>query len=202
MFPQFRNLLAGAVLALTVAAPATAQFSDSYNFLTAVRSSDGEKVTKALQGTRASIVNTKDYGTGETALIITIKRRDMTWSNFLLGRGANPNLKDNKGNSALHYAALLGFQEGAALLLGQGAQVNAVNSGGESPLIVAVQQRDVGMVRLLLASGGDPRLPDRIAGKSARDYAADDPRAAAVLKIIDESKTAVKAKPKVAGPSM
>lgn len=198
----FRFALAGAMLAIA-AAPATAQFSDSFNFLQAVRSRDGDKVTKALQGNRATIINTKDYSTGETALAITIKGHDLTWSSFLLGRGANPNIKDAKGNAPLHIAAMLGFQEGATLLLGQGAQINIVNNSGETPLIVAVQKRDVPMVRLLLANGADARIPDRIAGKSARDYAAEDPRSAAVLKVIDESKAEVKKdKPKMSGPGL
>jgi len=193
--------LVGAVLAVSTT-PAAAQFSDSFNFLSAVRSSDGEKVTKALEGAKSTIVNTRDYSTGETGLAITIKRHDLTWTSFLLSRGANPNVKDFKGNTPLHFAAQLNFPEGATLLLAQGAQVNIANNSGETPLTVAVQQRNVVMVRLLLASGADPKIPDRIAGKSARDYAAEDPRAGAVLKVIDESKTPVKAKPKVAGPSM
>jgi ankyrin repeat protein len=198
---HIRIALAGAALAIA-AAPAIAQFSDSFNFLSAVRSADGEKVTKALEGQRATIINTRDYSTGETALMITIKRHDLTWTSFLLGRGANPDVKDFKGNTALHVAALLGFQSGAELLLGQGASVNAANNSGETPLIIAVQQRNPAMVRLLLANGADPKLPDRIAGKSAHDYAAEDPRGTAVLKIIDESKTPVKSKPKAIGPTM
>ena len=185
-----------------VAAPAAAQFSDSYNFLNAVRQADGEKATKALQGIKGTIVNTRDYTTGETALAITIKRRDLTWSSFLLGKGADPNIRDAQGNSPLHIAAQLGFTEGAELLLGQRAQVNLANNSGETPLIIAVQQRNTAMVRLLLANGANPKQPDRIAGKSARDYAVDDPRAAAVLKIIDESKTEVKPKPKLSGPGL
>lgn len=197
-----RFTLVGAMLAIA-AAPAAAQFSDSFNFLQAVRSRDGDKVTKALQGNRATIINTKDYSTGETALAITIKGHDLTWSSFLLGRGANPNVRDAQGNAPLHIAARLGFQEGAQLLLGQGAQVNLANNSGETPLIVAVQKRDVPMVRLLLANGADARIPDRIAGKSARDYAAEDSRSAAVLKVIDESKTEVKKdKTKMSGPGL
>jgi ankyrin repeat protein len=193
-----------AAIALAIAAtPAAAQFSDSYVFLNAVRKADGEAVNKALQGNKTTIVNTRDYSTGETALAITIKRHDMTWSSFLLGRGADPNIRDAKGNAPLHFAAQLGFQQGAELLLGQRANVNLANNSGETPLIIAVQQRNTVMVRLLLAAGADPKLPDRIAGKSARDYAVEDPRATAVLKIIDESKTAVKAasKPK-SGPGL
>lgn len=198
---QIRIVLAGAMLAIA-AAPAAAQFSDSFNFLQAVRSRDGDKVTKALQGNRSSIVNTQDFSTRETALMITVKSHDLTWSSFLLGRGADPNKRDAQGNTALHAAAMLGFQEGATLLLGNGAQVNLANNSGETPLIVAVQKRNIPMVRLLLANGADARIPDRIAGKSARDYAAEDPRSAPLLKVIDESKTTVKAKPKVAGPGL
>ncbi len=198
---HIRFALAVAMLAIA-AAPAAAQFSDSFNFLQAVRSRDGEKVTKALQGNRATIINTRDYNTGETALAITIKGHDLTWSSFLLGRGANPNVKDAKGNAPLHVAAFLGFLEGATLLLGEGAQVNLPNNSGETPLIVAVQQRNIAMVRLLLANGADARIPDRIAGKSARDYAAEDSRSAAVLKVIDASKTETKPKPKMSGPGL
>ncbi|MET0376985.1 MAG: ankyrin repeat domain-containing protein [Rhizorhabdus sp.] len=193
-------LWAAAALAIA-ATPAMAQFSDSYNFLNAVRQSDGDKATKALQGSGSTIINTRDYSTGETALMITIKRRDLTWSRFLLGKGANPNAKDAQGNSALHAAALLGFQEGAELLVGQRAQVNLANNSGETPLIIAVQQRNTPMVRFLLTNGADPKLADRIAGKSALDYAADDPRGAAVLKILNEAPT-VKAKPKMSGPGL
>jgi ankyrin repeat protein len=192
-----------AAIALALgAAPAAAQFSDSYNFLQAVRQSDGEKTTKALQGAGQTIVNTRDYSTGETGLMITVKRRDMTWTSFLLGRGANPNVKDQQGNTALHFAAQLGFQEGAELLLAQKAQVNATNGSGETPLTLAVQARNIPMVRLLLTNGADPKIADRITGKSARDYAAEDPRGAAVLKVIEENKTTAAPKPKMSGPGL
>lgn len=195
-------LIIGAATMLALGAPASAQFSDSYNFLNAVRQADGAKATKALEGNGASLVNTRDYATGETGLSITIKRRDLTWSNFLLSKGANPNVRDGQGNAPLHISALLGFQEGADLLITRGAQVNLPNNSGETPLIIAVQQRNTALVRLLLINGANPGQPDRIAGKSARDYAAADPRAAAVLKIIDESKTEAKPKPKLSGPGL
>lgn len=199
-----RHLLAAGVAATIglAAAPAAAQFSDSYNFLNAVRQSDGTKATKALEGNGATLVNTRDYSTGETALMITIKRRDLTWSSFLLGKGANPNVRDAQGNAPLHAAALLGFTEGAELLLGRRAQVNITNNSGETPLIIAVQQRNVPMVRLLLMNGADPKIADRIAGKSARDYASEDPRGSAVLKVIDETKSTVAPKKNIAGPGL
>ena len=198
---HIQMIFAGVALALA-AAPAAAQFSESYNFLKAVRDADGDKATKALQGTGVTIVNTRDYSTGESALAITIKRRDMTWTSFLLGKGANPNIRDNQGNAPLHSAAMLGFTEGAELLIKQGAQVNLANNSGETPLIIAVQQRDLATVRLLLNNGANPKLQDRIAGKSARDYAADDPRGAAVLKLIDQAPPPAPAKPKMSGPGL
>nr|WP_047167251.1 ankyrin repeat domain-containing protein [Sphingomonas sp. Y57] len=192
----------GPILLGLAAVPAAAQFSDSYNFLNAVRQSDGTKATKALEGNGATLVNTRDYSTGETALMITIKRRDLTWSSFLLGKGANPNVRDAQGNAPLHAAALLGFTEGAELLLGRKAQVNMANNSGETPLIIAVQQRNVPMVRLLLTNGADPGIADRIAGKSARDYASEDPRGGAVLKVIEETKSTVAPKKNIAGPGL
>jgi hypothetical protein len=54
------------------------------------------------------------------------------------------------------------------------------------------------LVRLLLSSGADPRLTDRIAGKSARDYAAEDSRSAAILKVLERPRR--KAARPVAGP--
>lgn len=193
--------LAAALLAIT-ATPAAAQFSDSYNFLKAIKDADGTAAQKALNGNGITIINTRDYTTGETGLHITVKRRDMTWTRYLLSKGANPNVKDARGDTPLIAATRLSFAEGADLLISQKAQVNLGNSSGETPLIIAVQQRNAQMVRLLLANGADPKQADRIAGKSARDYASEDPRGAAVLKLIDESKTAVQAKPKVSGPSL
>ncbi len=115
-----RPLLAALALAAG-SVPAAAQFSDSYNFLKAVRDRDVTKATELAQKPGAP-VNARDYSSGET------------------------------------------------------------------PLILAVQQRDPAMVRLLLAQGADPKISDRVAGKSARDYAAEDNRAAAILKLLDDAK--------------
>ena len=146
-----------------------------------------------------TIVNTRG-GDGEGAIHIVVKRRDPTWLGFLLSKGADPNLKDQDGNTPLIDATQIGFQDGARLLIIANAQVNLGNGRGETPLIYAVHGRDLGMVRLLLANGANPRQPDRITGKSARDYAAEDPRAAAMLKLIDE--TSPKPKANVQGPRL
>jgi ankyrin repeat protein len=69
-----------------------------------------------------------------------------------------------------------------------GAKVDGANRMGETPLIVAVQQRQTPIVRQLLAAGADPDRTDTAAGYSARDYAQRDPRARDILKLIVDKK--------------
>ena len=196
------TLVLATIGAIMVATPAAAQFSESYNFLKAVREADGDKVTKALQGSGSTLINTRDFSTGEAGLHIVTKRRDMTWLGFLLGRGANPNIRDNAGDTPLTQATQIGFSEGVETLLKYGAQINLGNNRGETALIIATQQRNIALVRILLAGGADPRQADRIAGKSAHDYAAEDARATAVLKILDDAPAVAKPKPKMSGPGL
>lgn len=174
-------------------------FSDSYTFLKAVRDRDGAKATELLNQPGSRIVDAEDEN-GETALHIVVKRRDPTWLSFLIGKGAKVNARDDNGDTPLMEAAAIGFVDGAELLVGRRADVNLANDSGETPLIRAVQNRDLAMVRVLLAAGADPKKTDAVAGLSARDYAARDGRSEAILKMLDEAKP-VKKKA-VAGPSL
>jgi uncharacterized protein len=189
------GVLGLAVIAV-VATPAQAQFSESYNFLKAVREREGQKVTDALNkpGSGAVIVNTRDSATGEGALHIVTKRRDVTWLSFLLAKGANPDMRDAAGNTALMLSAQLGFAEGLALLIDRRAQVDLANSRGETPLMRAVQNRDITTVRTLLAAGANPNKTDTSSGLTARQYAERDLRSAAIVKAMDDVKPKPKAK--------
>jgi uncharacterized protein len=173
---------------------ASAQFSEGYNFLKAVRERDGAKATEFVSKPGSIIVNTRDDKNGESALHIVTKGRDLGWMSFLLARNAKPDQRDNQGNTPLMSAAQLGFIEGAQLLIKNKANVDLPNSSGETPLIRAVQLRNGPMVQLLMTAGANPTKADTIAGMSARDYAQRDSRAAAILKIITEAKVAKPAK--------
>ncbi len=185
-------LLAIAMISL-VAAPSAAQFSDSYNFLKAVKERKGEEVDKFLGEPGTVIINTRDSTSGETALHIVINRRDATWLGFLLQKGANPNLADKKGNTPLMLATQLGFVEGIDWLVSKKATVDQTNRSGETALILAVQLRNSEAVRALLKAGAKADKKDSRAGYSAREYAKQDGRAGAILAIIEANDKKAKA---------
>lgn len=179
---------AAAVLIAALAVPATAQtFSDSYNFLKAVRETDGNKVNDLLEGANgATLVDTRDRSTGDTALHIVARQRNTTWLSFLLGKGANANARNNAGETPLIVASRIGFTEGVQTLLARRATVDLANQSGETPLILATQNRDAATVRLLLAAGADANRSDSVAGMSARDYAQRDGRSEVILRLMNE----------------
>jgi len=169
-----------------LAAPAAAQFSDSYSFLQAVEKRDGDKATKLVDDNDAGIVNTRNPDSGETALMIVVKRRDSTWLRFLLAKDADPSIADRQGMTPLMHAAMLDFTDGATLLLDDGAPVDQTNRRGETALILAVQANNPAMVRLLVRRGADPDKADHIAGLSARDYAKRNDRSGRMAALLDE----------------
>jgi ankyrin repeat protein len=192
-------------MALSIAAaiaigPAAAQhFSDGFSFIKAVKERDGNKVTELISQPGTTVINAKDRDTGDGALHILVRGRDMDWVGFLLGKRANPNIQNSRGETPLSLAAQIGWLEGAELLLGRGASVDLANSRGETPLIMAVHSRDIAMVRLLLGRGANPKKTDNSAGYSALDYAKQDTRAQPILKLLEAA--AAPAKP-VAAPKL
>ncbi|MEQ1547126.1 MAG: ankyrin repeat domain-containing protein [Chakrabartia sp.] len=180
----------GAALAVTMMTPtaATAQFSESYNFLKAIRDRDGVKVTEIIKKPGSVIIDTRDQSTGETGLHIVTLGRDVIWLNFLLSNAAKPDVRDNKGVTPLIIATKIRFAEGVTMLLRRGASVDLANNSGETPLIIAVQNRDLALVEQFLTAGANPAKKDRVAGMSARDYAVRDTRASVILKAIDNAK--------------
>ena len=139
--PFFLALAAGLILPVgagVVAPAAQAQFSDSYNFLKAVRDRKGDEAEKFLAAPGTVIINTRDNSTGETALHIVIQRRDASWLGYLLQKGANPNLADKKGTTPLMLATQLGFAQRTRKLFGVGDALSravAAADNGDSKLV-------------------------------------------------------------------
>lgn len=188
MKAAMRNAILAAAIALAGAGAADAQFSNVYNFFQAVKERDVMKAKGMLDRPGSTVADQRDPQSGNTALHLVTRGRDVPWMNFLMGYGASPNARDRDGNTPLHIAAQLGFGDGITVLTGRGADANATNSRGETPLIVAVQMHDAQSVRTLLEAGANPALADHVTGKTARDYASADRRDAAILKLIEQTK--------------
>jgi ankyrin repeat protein len=187
-----RNAVAALALVLALGllppgAPAHAQGgpSPSSTFLKSVEDGDVLAAKRQLDQPGSTLVNTRQGDTGETALHIVVRRRDLGWINFLMGHGADPNARDRNGATPLHVAVERSFLDGARVLIARGAQVDRPNNSGETPLIKAVQLKDAAMVRFLLDQKADPDLTDSVAGYSARDYAMQDRRNTTIARLFD-----------------
>lgn len=174
-----------ALLLAAVAVPAGAQdFSNAYNFMKAVKEREITTVTRLVSTPGSVVINSKDPSTGNGVLHLIVRDRDLPWLGFLLGKGAKADLANDEGNTPLALAAQLGWVEGAEVLARR-SPVDRANRRGETPLVLAVQNRDLAMVRMLLARGADPKRTDSVAGLSALDYARRDGRAAAIVKALE-----------------
>lgn len=184
-----RLLLLGAALAL-VAVPLAAQsFSEGYTFLKAVRERDGNTAERILANPSTTAINARDSSTGESALHILVRGRDLNWLTYMLARGARPDTPSSDGTTPLILAAQIGWIDGATQLLAGRANPNLGNSRGETPLIFAVQRRDLQMVRLLLSQRADPNQTDNASGNSPLDYARQDRRAGPILRELEQART-------------
>lgn len=172
----------------TLSAPAAAlQVSDVDSFIEAIRSHNSNAAVELLNARGATVVNGRN-ASGETALLVAIGERDSAWTQYLLQKGADPNLPARSGEVPLVAAARIGFEDAVESLLANGARVDQTNRMGETALIVAVQRRHAPIVRLLLEEGADPDRADAAAGYSARDYAKRDTRSREILDLIESTK--------------
>lgn len=82
--------------------------------------------------------------------------------NFLLSKGADPNIMNARGDTALEYTAQSDYYATAAeALLKHSANPNARNSGGRTPLGYAAQQGTIKVVEVLLAYKADINAGDK-----------------------------------------
>ncbi|NWX06686.1 ANKR7 protein, partial [Caloenas nicobarica] len=79
---------------------------------------------------------------------------------MLLEHGADPNLADADGNTALHLAVLSPNMTVAWLLLEYNANIDAQNKEGFTPLNLAVSNHHEELVELLRKKGADGHVED------------------------------------------
>lgn len=172
--------------------------SEGENFLKALTEGDAAKAVPLIEEPGSRVASYRGLS-GDTALHIVTRKRNLNWVGYLLNKGGDPNVGDRKGDTPLMIAARIGFPEAAEYLLRYGARVDATNRLGETPLNIAVQSRQPRVVELLLRAGADPDKADHAAGLTPRDYAKRDARNPGLLKLIETVKSTKKA---VAGPKL
>ena len=172
---------------LLLAAPATAQNYRS-ELLDAARLGDYHRVNYAAS---VVAVDTRD-SEGRTALLLASMEGHARIVALLLEKGANPNVADAEGKSALRHA-LHEHPEVAKALLEGGADANERDGDGNRLLMNAVIGGDAATVRLLLDGGADPSIrnneglsPLTIAEEVGASEVVDLLRAAGAQKSIEE----------------
>lgn len=75
-----------------------------------------------------------------------------------IDRGWDINATDDQGETALHLACLEGHGTIVEMLLAAGAKLDRLSASGDSPLLQALRQSDLGVVAQLLGQGADPNL--------------------------------------------
>lgn len=99
-------------------------------------------------------VNAKMNNQQRYALLYAVAAKKTKAVDFLLANGADLRLKDDKGNTALHYCASGGAPDLAKRLIAKGAELDATNNSGDTPLFTAAAgQTDV--ARVLLEAGAE-----------------------------------------------
>ena len=196
----FRPLLAAACLAALATPLAAQQQSQGYKFLQAIEKEDGKAVTDMLDTPGSTIINTKGVTDGKGALHLLVSHSGSLYFQYLLEHGADPNIRDGKGNTPMVLATMAGREDLVRLLVAHKANVNLGNAAGQTPLILAVGNRDLPITRYLLNNAADPDQTDNLAGMSARQYAKRDARNPALAQALADAPKKPTRGAAVAGP--
>ena len=154
---RFRNGIA-LRLALTISASLFLCCGDL--LLSKEQKKVSDDIRRAVTGNPSSI--NAAYQDGEPPLHVALTNQLPGLVGWLLARGADPNLRDQRGDTAMHHAVFTGSNDHSAMsqLLEHGGDINSRDDLGRTPLHLAASSMYAGKVRWLLASGADAGARD------------------------------------------
>ena len=112
------------------------------------RLSDLEALVPSVVSQNASTFNPENHV--HTLLMCSAAHGSIDCAKYLLDKGANVNLKNFSGFTALHWAAFTGRTETLELLIEKGAEVESKTEDGRTPLHIASLRGHLEFVEELL----------------------------------------------------
>ena len=118
------------------------------------------EIAKSLLNSGAN-VNARDNLGKTPVMLILPKDKTAEIYKLLIAHRADLTQKDMFGDTVLHTASMLNVGENTfRILIDAGADIDARNKEGVTPLAIAVQKNDLETVRLLTAAGADIHTQD------------------------------------------
>ena len=106
-------------------------------------------------------VEVRDYGNQTALMYASVHGHDSIVKSLISKGHSNPNVKDNRGLTALSWASSYGYVEAQRALLEAGADANLSDDFGRTPLILASYNQDLYSCKLLIQKGkADLRAKD------------------------------------------
>jgi len=163
--------------------PAAAQFSDSWEFLKALKDGDYEEMRNRIG--RGANINIADDD-GLSGLMLAAIAGDMKLMTFVIEQGGDVNVRTlERQDTVMMRCAEVGQTECIRLLLDAGADPDLQNRSGETALMRAVRARKSRAIATLLDAGVDIDKAD-YTGRMAIDYARDT-RSGRIIKMLEDA---------------
>ncbi|HEY5999822.1 MAG TPA: ankyrin repeat domain-containing protein [bacterium] len=115
-------------------------------------------------------LNSRVDETRRTPLMVAASEGNKKIVELLADNGADMNLQDRLGYTALHWAAYYNCGAVAEALAKRGASLNIEERKGFTPLILAAYYGHLGVVKALVEGGARTDIEDK-RGQTALDYA-------------------------------